>query len=520
MPRHRRNPSLPPAPPKRRLAGQPTPRQVTSSLERVRKLARDLPENERSFDPARGRGSWQGSSRDLVVNGSKVKGVSLDVFTMAFLEAALFSSNDESRDDGGDPLDDNYTVFDFNEKCLRGLADDCARFQEENAEDISVGPSDGDDADVTAGHDFWFTRCGHGVGFWDGDWPEPQATRLDESCKRYGNVDLYVHDGEVYASGYENGKSPMLTRNGDQLHFPFGSKRAGALEIPMPEFDWEQIDGDVSLPTYGGIIARSDGQTIDLVEIQPVREYVGDGEAADVGFPFWTREASYDVSDLSPTHKEVAAALQSSDVDLDDVDPEQLARVIAVACFRYGHGAEEGDGGWAGDKRFDEEGRGNLLGSRKVRWGYVGVERKTFAEEAGDEDDEFRREVLGEEELKYTYKMTYEVVTPESAEEGDAEDRGWENEGSETYDSLEDILNDSDIRNKSWVEWSDSNPDGKRSWLISEPDQDMRTGTETTYNLWIERADGEPKSQEEIDTINEKLGISTFGRMRRNRSRR
>ncbi len=66
---HRRNPPLPSAPPKRRLAGQPSPQQVSSSLERVRKLARDLPENERSFDPARGRGSWQGSSRDLVVNG-------------------------------------------------------------------------------------------------------------------------------------------------------------------------------------------------------------------------------------------------------------------------------------------------------------------------------------------------------------------------------------------------------------------------------------------------------------------
>ena len=64
--RQRRNP-LPAAPPKRRFAGQPTSKQVSSSLARVRKLARDLPENERSFDPSRAP-SWRGSSRDLVVN--------------------------------------------------------------------------------------------------------------------------------------------------------------------------------------------------------------------------------------------------------------------------------------------------------------------------------------------------------------------------------------------------------------------------------------------------------------------
>jgi len=518
MPRHRRNPPLPPAPSKRRFAGhQPSPQQLSSSLARVRKMSHQLDERERPFSPER-RGSWQGSSRDLVVNGvSKVKGVPLDRFTMAFLEAALFSSTDESREDGGDPLDDNYTIHDFNEKCLRGLAEDCQVFQEENADAISVGPTDGSDADVDAGHDFWFTRCGHGVGFWDGDWPEPQATQLDEASKRFGNVDLYLHDGEIYAGGYEDGESWALKhrmkRNGEQAHFPFGSKRAGALEIPMPDFDWEQIDGDVNLPQYGGIIARCEDGQIDLVEIQPVREYVGDGEAKDVGFPFWTKEAAFDADGLDPSNNEVRKALESSDVDLDDMEPEHRARAIAVALMRYGH-AEESDGGWAGDKKPGEEGRANLLGSRKVRWGYAGLERKTFEEEAGGDDDDFRREVLGTS-APFTYKISYEVVTPESAEDGEADDRGWEVEESGEYDSLEDVLNAGDIKHKSWVEWSDSNPDGKRSWLISEADQDIRSGADTTYNLWIERADGKPKSQEEIDTINEKLGISTFGRMRR-----
>lgn len=391
--RHRRNP-LPSAPAKRRFAGQPTPRQVSSSLTRVRKLARDLPENERRFDPERAP-RWQGSSRDLVVNGG------MDEFTRGFFETALWSSTDNSDDSGGDPLDKNYSIDDFDPNCMQALTAECARFQEENQDAIETGGTNvksGDDY-WRAGYDFWLTRCGHGAGFWDGDWPEPQATQLTEASEKFGNVDLYVgDDGKIYAGGYETGTDKNYRRNAEQTHFPFGSKRASKLEIPMTEFDWEQIDGDANLPQYGGIIARCDGDQIDLVEIQPVREYVGDGEAAEVGFPFWTKEASYYADDLDPGNDQVRAALQSSDVDLDDIEPEWRARAIALACMRYGHGSEEGDGGWAGDRRPDEGGRGNLLGSRKVRWGYIGTKRTTFAEEASSDDDDFRREVLGEEE--------------------------------------------------------------------------------------------------------------------------
>ncbi len=66
--RQRRNP-VPKAPPKRRFAGQPvTPRQLSSSLARVRAMSGQLDERERAFDPSRAP-TWRGSSRDLVVNG-------------------------------------------------------------------------------------------------------------------------------------------------------------------------------------------------------------------------------------------------------------------------------------------------------------------------------------------------------------------------------------------------------------------------------------------------------------------
>jgi len=322
----------------------------------------------------------------------------MDEFTRMFLETALWSSNDESDESGGLPMDENYSIEDFDPKSVKGLEVDCKRFQEENATALA----DFDDADN--GHNFWLNRNGHGAGFWDGDYPEPQATILDEASKKFGEVNLYVgDDGMIYASGYEKGKPPKHTsyqRNAEQLGLRGVSteRSDGKFDMPMVEFDWEQIDGDTNLAGQGGIIGRSDGGQIDLVEIQPVREYVDDREAAEVGYPFWIKEASYDASDLDPSNKVVKAALESSDVDLAEIEPEWRARAIALACMRYGHGSEEAGGGWAGDKESDEVGESNLLGSRKVRWGYAGVERKTFAEEAGDEDDEFRREILGEED--------------------------------------------------------------------------------------------------------------------------
>lgn len=49
------------------------------------------------------------------------------------------------------------------------------------------------------GHDIWLTRNGHGAGFWDGDWPEPDATTLDNLAKELGQADLYLgDDGFLY----------------------------------------------------------------------------------------------------------------------------------------------------------------------------------------------------------------------------------------------------------------------------------------------------------------------------------
>jgi hypothetical protein len=122
--------------------------------------------------------------------------MSHDAFTQAYIVCALWSSNDESNDRGGDPLDSNYDATDIAPETLATMVADCARFQAENAIDIDRAiafPSVSYYDTSRAGHDFWLTRNGHGAGFWDRELGEVGA-RLSDASKAFGSFDLYIGD--------------------------------------------------------------------------------------------------------------------------------------------------------------------------------------------------------------------------------------------------------------------------------------------------------------------------------------
>jgi hypothetical protein len=133
----------------------------------------------------------------------------LDAFTSGYIMAALFSTNDGSDGSGGVPLDDNYGAEHISPETLAIFKADCARFQEFYGECIAEAvytgcpPLDcGSPPREHAGIDFWFTRNGHGAGFWDGDWNEPAASVLTAASKSFGEFDLEVgDDGLIYGSG-------------------------------------------------------------------------------------------------------------------------------------------------------------------------------------------------------------------------------------------------------------------------------------------------------------------------------
>lgn len=140
----------------------------------------------------------------------------------------------------------------------------------------------------------------------------------------------------------------------------------------------------------------------------------------------------------------------------------------------------------------------------------AGVEATFFKRPVFTEDD---YDDLSDEDKKawkgYSFQMTYQVVSEESAEQGDFEDSGWEYKKGQApdYDYLDELLNDSDISQKSWLEWSSSPPNPKHDWLMSEDEEDYSSGDRTSYNLWIYRNDGQALSKDEMKYINKELGV-------------
>lgn len=122
----------------------------------------------------------------------------LDHFTRAYIEAALWSTNDNSDSSGGEPLDKNYSEDDFTPEDLMHIIRDCVQFQRDNAADIATAASLGEYAKSRhsikemAGHDFWLSRCGHGTGFWDRDLGEV-GERLYEAARSFGEADIFIN---------------------------------------------------------------------------------------------------------------------------------------------------------------------------------------------------------------------------------------------------------------------------------------------------------------------------------------
>lgn len=110
----------------------------------------------------------------------------LDAFTRNYLTAALFTEDTDPRSGEFEEHGD-WTIANIEEASLNKMIDDCATFQT-----LYGALIDGDEEH--AGRDFWYTRNGHGCGFWDGDWAEEIGETLTMAAHGYGEQDLYIGD--------------------------------------------------------------------------------------------------------------------------------------------------------------------------------------------------------------------------------------------------------------------------------------------------------------------------------------
>lgn len=134
---------------------------------------------------------------------AELPSVDREAFTDAYIECALWSSNDDRIDPQGRgaPLDATYDVTDIEPATTAKLESDCDDFIDANERDlvkyqIVTGRNSAD-----AGHDFWLTRNGHGAGFWDRG-NEEVLTRLTNAAKAHGEFHLdSTNEGTVI--GYD-----------------------------------------------------------------------------------------------------------------------------------------------------------------------------------------------------------------------------------------------------------------------------------------------------------------------------
>jgi len=138
---------------------------------------------------------------------------SLDEFTLAYIEAMLWSTNDESTPSGGRPLDENYGIDDLDDSTLAQIRADCEAFQRDNQENLQTIYYAGW-RESQAGHLFWMTQDDLGTGFQD-EYRGPDRALtvafecLTDAAHALGEFEVYVgDDGRIYASGYEPQTGP------------------------------------------------------------------------------------------------------------------------------------------------------------------------------------------------------------------------------------------------------------------------------------------------------------------------
>lgn len=178
---------------------------------------------------------------EFVLNDREHAVHQVDAFTLGYIEAMFFTESSpafqshewfdaecrEALEEGsaGGNIPGDAGFADIHPDSLAAIVADCARFQSENAtllESVYRGRS-GQGMSMRreydeshAGHDFWLTRNGHGVGFWDrglGDAGEA----LSNAARAFGESDVFFGDHVdhgnlhwVHVNGARGDSSPSI----------------------------------------------------------------------------------------------------------------------------------------------------------------------------------------------------------------------------------------------------------------------------------------------------------------------
>ena len=118
----------------------------------------------------------------------------LENFTSAYIEALYFTDTGDVEQPDSDAELSNETRLDIEADCRSFWR----RFGCYVTTEVCVASFD--DSVSQAGHDFHMTRNGHGVGFWEDEWPSAYRDMLTKGAMGYGSFDIGLDDdGQISA---------------------------------------------------------------------------------------------------------------------------------------------------------------------------------------------------------------------------------------------------------------------------------------------------------------------------------
>ena len=117
-------------------------------------------------------------------------GEQLDYFVKGYCIALLWASiyHDQDRETF---LDENHCIDDISSRSMKIIRNECQMFMNHAHDTLDNGDLE------QHGHDFFMTRQGHGVGFYDRDLPKDKAKTLDRIARGFREQYIYAHNGKV-----------------------------------------------------------------------------------------------------------------------------------------------------------------------------------------------------------------------------------------------------------------------------------------------------------------------------------
>lgn len=115
----------------------------------------------------------------------------LPEFVQGYIEAMFFTESGEPQD----PIKPYHAYSNMSDGALNRILEDCNAFFQHDMVISDIG-----DADMRgAGRDFWYTRNGHGTGFWCRDPGRyGDAAHLTKVSESFGVCDVYSEGDLIY----------------------------------------------------------------------------------------------------------------------------------------------------------------------------------------------------------------------------------------------------------------------------------------------------------------------------------